>query len=385
MANISTNRNAFFQSDASQASAARRALKAKHSSKHGSPVELKSKILALCIDELASEGLEKPIVFTGESTGIARRIDLNTGNKEFVFRGHTGPVASVALHTTSSGQRLLFTGSWDKSVRVWDIETCKCLSTVFAHSDFVKSLLVVPHLNLLLSGSADASIAVWKVQLNGQLLKVHTLKGHTRAVEDLTLDPSAATTTAGGVVVYSASSDASIREWRVGPEEAVELPNAISKVHETSIYKLRFDYEGALWSASADKTARRTDLATKVSDTALEHPDFVKDILVTSNGAWAVTACRDEQVRIFDIGSGAIVKVIEGHYDEVSALAMWSNILLSASLDGTIRQWSMVEADVRAMKKVVWEEEEEEEEKPATLTAEEEAELADLMGSDDNL
>ncbi|GAO52514.1 hypothetical protein G7K_6588-t1 [Saitoella complicata NRRL Y-17804] len=77
-------------------------------------------------------------------------------------------------------------------------------------------------------------------------------------------------------------------------------------------------------------------------DTALEHPDFVQDILVTPTGSWAVTACRDEEVRVFDIGSGSLVKVIKGHYDEVSAQAMWGNMLASASLDGTIRQWSMV-------------------------------------------
>jgi WD40 repeat protein len=52
---------------------------------------------------------------------------LQTGETRRVFRGHKGPVTSVAL-AESSTRLLLFTGSWDKTVRVWDAEVGSPLS-----------------------------------------------------------------------------------------------------------------------------------------------------------------------------------------------------------------------------------------------------------------
>lgn len=162
------------------------------------------------------------------------------------------------------------------------------------HTDFVRSVVSarLRGEDLLISGGADAQVIVFNIA-SGQRLE--TFKDHTRGIQDLAFDPELEDSEA---VVFSAGSDREIRQFRVfGGEDVAEplLP------HDTSVYKLFFDRDGDLWTASADKTAKclvRED-GWKANLT-LEHPDFVRDIVVHEAGGWVVTACRDEEVRVWN-------------------------------------------------------------------------------------
>jgi WD40 repeat protein len=71
--------------------------------------------------------------------------------------------------------------------------------------------------------------------------------------------------------------------------------------------------------------------------------------------------------------------VYEGHFDEITKLAVVGTTIISASLDGTIRTW-----DTRkAPEKLVLKKEEPKKESGSGLTEEEERELAELMSDDD--
>lgn len=263
-----------------------------------------------------------------------------------------------------------------------------------AHTDFVKCLLTtrVADRNLLISGGADAAIIVWDLA-DGR--KLHTLKGHARGVLDLAVDPAAST--ADTIVLFSADSVREIRRWSISKDAAVPLPDAEPLVaHETSVNRLCFEPlvrsddappEADLWTASSDKAAKRLvrDRAWQ-SDTVLEHPDFVKDVVMA--GQWIVTACRDEDVRVWDASSGKLQCVYRGHFEEVTGLSVSESgrSVVSVSLDGTLRQWSL---DAEVMRKTAQTADEDVEEQPAPeepqvglMTADEEAELAELMDSD---
>jgi WD40 repeat protein len=126
--------------------------------------------------------------------------------------------------------------------------------------------------------------------------------------------------------VYSAGSEPGMRCWEV-PVEAADVRKArgvggVMVVHETSVNAVRFEGEDAeMWTASADMTAKRVDVrgedgkgrtdeegnAVVRVDTVLEHPDYVNDIVVDPRGRWAVTACRDEEVRVWDVAVGFLI------------------------------------------------------------------------------
>lgn len=78
--------------------------------------------------------------------------------------------------------------------------------------------------------------------------------------------------------------------------------------------------------------------------------------------------------------------IFSGHYEEVTGLLLIDSLLVSVSIDATVRQWSLKPADLKtaieeAQKKPA---PEESQPKPESmLTEEEERELAELMGEDE--
>lgn len=162
------------------------------------------------------------------------------------------------------------------------------------HTDFVKSVASarLKGKDLLVSGGADAQVIVFDIASGD---RVETFKDHTRGIQDLAFDPDSEEAKA---VVFSAGSDREIRQLKIFDSSDVADPLL---PHDTSVYKLFFDRDGDLWTASADKTAKclvRED-SWKVNLT-LEHPDFVRDVVVLEKGGWVVTACRDEEVRVWN-------------------------------------------------------------------------------------
>lgn len=197
-------------------------------------------------------------------------------------------------------------------------------------------------------------------------------------------------------MLFSASSDREIRRWHVSLARAHELQESLEKPlrpHETSIWALKFDSEGDLWTASADKMAKHLVRGRGwEADTVLQHADFVGDVLPVEDLGLVVTACRDEGVRVWDAGSGECVCVYEGHFEEVTGLArVGKSTVVSVSIDGTVRRWGLERGE---MKKFAEERAKEargeggeasagEGKGKPQLTAEEEDELAELMEDDD--
>lgn len=166
------------------------------------------------------------------------------------------------------------------------------------HSDFVKAVVCV-RLNgqdVLIAGGADSKIILFDIA-NGERLQV--FKDHLRGVQDLRIDPITSDDKQATIKLFSAGSEREIREYTIGTGTAQVGDPLIA--HETSVYRLYFDEDGDLWTASADKSAKclTRDSGWK-ANLVLEHPDFVRDVVVFEQGGWVITACRDEEIRIWN-------------------------------------------------------------------------------------
>lgn len=259
--------------------------------------------------------------------------------------------------------------------------------------------------DILISGGADKKIMVWDTETGRRL---HTLQDPTTtllAVQHLAIDPILST--ADAAVVVSASSDPSIRRWKINLDAYEQLPESFLDQpdterltileHDTSVYKLQFDLaddEADLWTASADGTAKCLQRARNfVADDTLTHGDYVRAVVTTEQ--WVVTAGRDENVKVWDRASGKLIYTLFGHFEEITDLILLPNAkgvpvkICSVGIDGTIRTWPLakpeLDEEVRKIEEAEKKPEVEsrEEKETGLMTAEEEAELAELLGDDD--
>ena len=250
--------------------------------------------------------------------------------------------------------------------------------------------------DVLISGSADASIILWNI---GTGEKLHTLKGgHTRGIWDLAIDPVTyplsplAERDGLSIVMFSAGSDRQIRRWRISDDLSyageTEMDNCILQ-HETSVYSLHFDTDDDLWTASADGSVKCLSRERRwQADTMLVHGDYVRAVCVDERGGWAVSAGRDEDVKIWDRASGKLHHTFSGHFEEITGMVLVGQAVVTVSIDATIRRWSLESDDlgnaVREVEEAKIGVSQEDKQVPmkAMITEDEEKELAQLMGSD---
>jgi hypothetical protein len=92
------------------------------------------------------------------------------------LEGHSHMVLGVAV--TADG-KLAVSASWDKTLKVWDLETGRTLRTLEGHSDSVRAVAVTADGKWAVSASADTTLKVWDLE-TGRVLR--TLEGHSESV-----------------------------------------------------------------------------------------------------------------------------------------------------------------------------------------------------------
>jgi WD40 repeat protein len=106
----------------------------------------------------------------------------------------------VALH--ADGRRAV-TGSADKTVRVWDLDTGACLRTLEGYSNWVMSVALHEDGRRAVMGSGDETVRVWDLDTGACL---RTLEGHTGSVWSVALH-------ADGRRAVTGSEDNTVRVW----------------------------------------------------------------------------------------------------------------------------------------------------------------------------
>jgi WD40 repeat protein len=92
---------------------------------------------------------------------------------------------------------------YGKTLRLWDLQSAKCLKVLKGHVDRVTSLALSADGRLAVSGSEDNTLRIWDLT-SGKCLKV--LEGHGARVTFIVLS-------ADGRLAFSASGDNTLRVW----------------------------------------------------------------------------------------------------------------------------------------------------------------------------
>ena len=201
-----------------------------------------------------------------------------------VLEGHPAEVRSVAVD-----EKHIATGDSRGGIRIWKTRTLELegrgpLPT--EHGGKVFGLALSG--DVLISGAADKMAKVWSI--SDRACKA-TLTEHSHYVFCVDLTDA---------FMATASHDKTVRVW----PDAASLPPKGGK----SLY-------------------------------TLVHPDLV--VAIEMERDVLATACEDRMVRTFNLTDGQRTRELRGHDGLVVSVAICGSVLLSGSIDATVKVWSL--------------------------------------------
>ncbi|GHO79554.1 hypothetical protein KSD_73250 [Ktedonobacter sp. SOSP1-85] len=210
-----------------------------------------------------------------------------------ILQGHADEVSSVSL---SGDGRWLVSGSHDRTVRVWEVSSGRCVHTFEGLDRKATSVRLSPEGHWLAS---TGSLRVWE-EHSGWSMRTFQGVGS----ESLSAD---------GHWLASGEADGSVQLWEVSSGRCVR------------------SFEG--------------------------HTGSVTSVSLSADGHWLVSGSHDRTVRLWEVNSGRCVYTFKGHTGNVTSVSLSADgrWLVSGSEDKSIHLWEL-EWELEARDPADWDE-----------------------------
>jgi WD40 repeat protein len=251
-----------------------------------------------------------------------------------------GPVHASAARRVEGVGAALILRRWGPSDSYYPKPAL--LRTLEGHTESITSVSVTADGRRAVSGSHDKTLRVWNLE-TGQSTVLH---GHTRGVYTVSVTPD-------GRRALSAGDSVFLRVWDLEAGESTVLPRpTFSKLlpctwtydgHTRSVYSVSVTPDGRrAVSGSGDNTLRVWNLETGQSTTPRGHTDEVRSVSVTPDGQRAVSGSGDKTVRVWNLETGES-SVLRGHTGRVLSVSVTPDgrRAVSGSFDKTLRVWNL--------------------------------------------
>jgi WD40 repeat protein/transcriptional regulator with XRE-family HTH domain len=252
---------------------------------------------------------------------------------DLAWQAHTAAVQGLAF---SPDEQTLATGSWDGTIKLWNLEN-GALLWLGQHTGSIQRLAFTPDGRTLASGGDDAAIRLWDVSTGKHL---QTLSCQSSAVYALTWSPD-------GGLLAGCSVDGSIQLWEVQGIQVVHPGTATRLLtgHSGPVWSVAFAPDGrTLASGSFDRTVKLWDMESlEIRETLAGHTAPVNAVAWSPDGGLLASGSRDQMIWLWDVERGSYRIALHGHTAVVHALAFTPDgrRLLSGSEDGSLRVWDV--------------------------------------------
>lgn len=234
-----------------------------------------------------------------------------------IAEGHTKAVLCV-----DSTDDLLFTGSKDRTCKVWNLVTGQEIMSLGGHPNNVVSVKYCNYTSLVFTVSTSY-IKVWDIRDSAKCVR---------------------TLTSSGLVTVGDGCSAST-------SRTVAIPSGENQINQISL-----NPTGTFLYAASGNAVRMWDLKRFQSTGKLTgHLGPVMCLTVDriSNGQdLIITGSKDHYIRMFDVTEGALGTVTPTHnfepphYDGIEALTIHGDNLFSGSRDNGIKKWDLAQKDL---------------------------------------
>uniref|UniRef100_A0A8C7S661 Kinesin motor domain-containing protein n=1 Tax=Oncorhynchus mykiss TaxID=8022 RepID=A0A8C7S661_ONCMY len=232
-----------------------------------------------------------------------------------VAEGHTKAVLCV-----DSTDDLLFTGSKDRTCKVWNLVTGQEIMSLTGHPNNVVS---VRYSSSLVFTVSTSYIKVWDIRDSAKCIRTLTSSGQV---------------TPGDACASSTN-------------RTVTIPAG-----ENQINQIALNPSGSVLYAAAGNSVRVWDLRRFVSTGKLTgHLGPVMCLTVDQSGNGqdlVISGSKDHYIKLFDVTEGALGAISPTHnfepphYDGIESLVVQGDVLFSGSRDNGIKKWDLDRKDL---------------------------------------
>lgn len=280
---------------------------------------------------------------TGSYDCTIKLWNIATGKEIRTLTGHTDRIRALQFDSTK-----LISGSMDGVIKIWNWKTGCCVCTYPAHADGVIGL----HLDgdLMASCSADETIKVWSFKTRAQFV----LRGHAAWVNSVKLHVQSKT-------LFSASDDCTIKMWDLKTLTCIQtFVGHIGQVQQVLILPPEFEPNEAFVQSMRghltpphDESGSQDDpdepctvaedfpLSSETQRLSLFHQQTVgaQAPSESQRPGYILSGSLDNTIALWSVETGQCLIKFFGHVEGVWAMAADKLRVVSGAQDRTVKIW----------------------------------------------
>lgn len=261
-------------------------------------------------------------LFTGSYDTTVKIWDIESGKLIRNLESHTKAVQSLVFD-----DQKLITGSLDSTIKVWNYHTGQCISTYRGHQAGVLSVDL--YKKTIVSGSQDTTIKVWDVETR----RCHALRGHREAVNSVKIHPQSNT-------VLSGSDDQTIRMWDLNTKKCIKVfEGHKAQVQKVIPLNLNKDYDLVKDYEEEEEGEEETEEEETNNDEEFVEVDWNDE--TKQFPAYILTASLDNTVKLWDVKTGKCIRTQFGHVEGIWDISADTFRIVSGAHDTFVKIWDL--------------------------------------------